>query len=356
MLWFIILVIGTRGAVRVLFALTAPAMAIVGYFIVELYNMIKKKTKDAVYLSTPYMIFGFIMFFAIPLAYQMCLSIYPTYNIFYDDAMQWIKNNTDSNAVFTHWWDYGYWLQTMGERATTVDGGNYHYWRNYDNARYFMSGFNDSENMKTLEEFGYPDYLFFIDDDIGKFYQMSGIGERQTWFDVFKYSGIYENPFTEMNLSIYPKVAVYESGGALLKEDLRIGNKLLSGSNTFIMYFYVPLKNDSEGNLTLSSPLKAVLYNPLFNTIIADMNCLCEGSNCSEMNDFPGCFQVIPNGGIFIPKLARNMTFTRLYILGEEMPRFSLVYENEIPITYETLSNGYYANIKIFKINYEEAV
>ncbi len=37
------------------------------------------------------------------------------------DALDWIKNNTPKDAVVAAWWDYGYWIQTMGERASLAD-------------------------------------------------------------------------------------------------------------------------------------------------------------------------------------------------------------------------------------------
>ena len=37
------------------------------------------------------------------------------------DALDWIKNNTSKDAVVASWWDYGYWISTMGERATLAD-------------------------------------------------------------------------------------------------------------------------------------------------------------------------------------------------------------------------------------------
>lgn len=37
------------------------------------------------------------------------------------DAFDWMKNNTPKDAVIASWWDYGYWIQTMGERASLAD-------------------------------------------------------------------------------------------------------------------------------------------------------------------------------------------------------------------------------------------
>ncbi len=37
------------------------------------------------------------------------------------DTLAWIKNNTTQNAVIASWWDYGYWITTLGERTTLAD-------------------------------------------------------------------------------------------------------------------------------------------------------------------------------------------------------------------------------------------
>ena len=41
------------------------------------------------------------------------------------DATNWIKGNTPSDSVIFSWWDYGYWIQTLGERATLADNSTY---------------------------------------------------------------------------------------------------------------------------------------------------------------------------------------------------------------------------------------
>ena len=47
-----------------------------------------------------------------------------TFNIATDDwpaAMEWLQNNTPKDAVIASWWDYGYWITTLGNRISLAD-------------------------------------------------------------------------------------------------------------------------------------------------------------------------------------------------------------------------------------------
>jgi dolichyl-diphosphooligosaccharide--protein glycosyltransferase len=37
------------------------------------------------------------------------------------ETLEWIKTNTPEDSVIASWWDYGYWIQTMGDRASLAD-------------------------------------------------------------------------------------------------------------------------------------------------------------------------------------------------------------------------------------------
>ena len=45
------------------------------------------------------------------------------------DAMKWLKENTDDDAVIAAWWDYGYWISTLGERKTLADNSTLLDWQ-----------------------------------------------------------------------------------------------------------------------------------------------------------------------------------------------------------------------------------
>ena len=48
-------------------------------------------------------------------------TAYPVSTNDWLESMEWIKNNTPKDAVIASWWDYGYWISTLGERASIAD-------------------------------------------------------------------------------------------------------------------------------------------------------------------------------------------------------------------------------------------
>ena len=44
-------------------------------------------------------------------------------------AMAWVKQNTPEDAVIGAWWDYGYWISTLGERKTLADNSTLLDWQ-----------------------------------------------------------------------------------------------------------------------------------------------------------------------------------------------------------------------------------
>ena len=37
------------------------------------------------------------------------------------EALAWLKDSTPEDSVVAAWWDYGYWIQTLGDRTTYAD-------------------------------------------------------------------------------------------------------------------------------------------------------------------------------------------------------------------------------------------
>jgi dolichyl-diphosphooligosaccharide--protein glycosyltransferase len=64
------------------------------------------------------------------------------------DTMDWIKTNTPEDSVIVSWWDYGYWIQTLGERASTSDNSTLLTTKIEETARALMS--TPSEGREKL--------------------------------------------------------------------------------------------------------------------------------------------------------------------------------------------------------------
>ena len=66
------------------------------------------------------------------------------------DSMEWIKNNTPKDAVVAAWWDYGYWISTMGERASLADNSTTKYFCIIENiAKCYLSNPDDAWHLIT---------------------------------------------------------------------------------------------------------------------------------------------------------------------------------------------------------------
>jgi dolichyl-diphosphooligosaccharide--protein glycosyltransferase len=105
------------------------------------------------------------------------------------ETLEWIKMNTPENAVFASWWDYGYWIQTMGERASLADNStvNDHIIKNI--ARMFLSSPDDG--WKMLQEMQADYVIVYVatqrlsgDYDGNSLYVLNGGGDESkiSWF------------------------------------------------------------------------------------------------------------------------------------------------------------------------------
>ena len=48
-------------------------------------------------------------------------TVFRTTSTDWIDATKWISEHTEKNAVIASWWDYGYWITTLGNRTTIAD-------------------------------------------------------------------------------------------------------------------------------------------------------------------------------------------------------------------------------------------
>jgi dolichyl-diphosphooligosaccharide---protein glycosyltransferase len=56
-------------------------------------------------------------------------TFYETTNNDWAHAMHWLKNNTPEDSIIASWWDYGYWITTLSDRATIIDNATLIDWQ-----------------------------------------------------------------------------------------------------------------------------------------------------------------------------------------------------------------------------------
>lgn len=80
-------------------------------------------------------------------------TVFRTTSTDWINATQWISEHTEKNAVIASWWDYGYWITTLGERTTIADGATFNQTRIETIAKMFsgdeQSGIKIAHDLKA---------------------------------------------------------------------------------------------------------------------------------------------------------------------------------------------------------------
>ena len=166
------------------------------------------------FIKLPYVI-GIILLLIIPMVYPVGSEVYrltnapPTilnggsaYTIATDDwldALDWIKNNTPKDAVVASWWDYGYWISTMSERATIADNSTIHTTIIQNIAKMLLN--NPNSSWHSLNEMQADYVLVFVAgeklnlESTQSFYRLGGGGDesKKQWF--MRIAGLDESKY-----------------------------------------------------------------------------------------------------------------------------------------------------------------
>ena len=226
--YFFISILGARGAVRFVMVLVPPASILIGYLVVKSFEWAKNKKSETtkllawgifalILIST---LFSGMQFYNISSA--QASSFHPSsYQFQWQKAMSWVRDNTSEDAVFSHWWDYGYWLQSIGKRATVLDGGNAIVYWNHLMGRHVLTGPDDELALEFLKTHK-ATHLLIDSTDIGKYSAFSSIGGDEN-NDRFSFipSFFLDNSLTQETSN--GLIRVY-SGGTGLDEDIIFEN------------------------------------------------------------------------------------------------------------------------------------
>ncbi len=173
--------IAARSAIRLVMVLAPPLAVMTGYLVASRDYGLKDKKSIKFVLSIILLILVIYSAFSL---YERAKSdarnsVPSEYHQQWQLAMSWVRGNTLENAVFAHWWDYGYWIQSIGERATVLDGGNNIAYWNHMMGRYVLTGEEEKETLGFLYAHRVS-HLLIDSTDIGKYSAYSFIGSDAT--------------------------------------------------------------------------------------------------------------------------------------------------------------------------------
>ncbi|MFA7707796.1 MAG: STT3 domain-containing protein [Candidatus Pacearchaeota archaeon] len=383
---FILTLFTARSAVRLIMVLGPISVILLAYLIItSLLNFkgikedLNKTLLGAVILVILILsIFTFVSFYneIKSSAYSYVPS---SYNQQWQLAMKWVREQTPKQAVFAHWWDYGYWVQSIGERATVLDGGNpYAYW-NYLMGRLVLTGDNQDDALEFLYNHN-ATHLLIDSSDIGKYGAFSSIGSNEE-YDRYSWMGAFVLDETQTQETNNQTILVYP-GGLALDEDLIVKQNgkeiLLPGGSAGVGAIIVPTQ--INGNETsFDQPYIIAVYqsqqyrvNVRYLTIDGKTVDFESGID-ADVYIFPSL--IVQGSGVssnqigaamyLSPRLVRGM-LTQVYILNDpfnNFPNFKPIYSEPSPIVKQLNSQGmnlpefiYYQGIqgpiKIWEIEY----
>lgn len=192
------------------------------------------------------------------------------------DAVDWIENNTPKDSVIASWWDYGYWITTLGNRTTLADNATINQTRIQTIAKMFMS--EPETGIKTSQDLN-ADYIlvYIVADrhqgpDGNSFYTLGSGGDesKKQWFmriggfnemDYVQDDGFTPNP-NFWNNTLLGKLIPYTPISYASVNNGMLANLQPEYSSGTIAINVQDIKFPNNG--TKEQPLKLVYSSPSF--------------------------------------------------------------------------------------------
>lgn len=385
-----VVVLNGRSAVRTFFLITPFVLLSAGYFVMKIFEYALKNKEEI----SKIILWGLFLFalggvlFSINTYKENIANqaqyTRPSADNQWQEAMSWVRNNTDEGDKFAHWWDYGYWVQTLGERQTIADGGHFQgfFDGNERIGRYLLTT-DKPESAYSLMKTQNISHLLIDQTDLGKYSAYSKIGSDDDWdrFSIIPV-GVLDGKSTQESAD--GTTFVYQFGG-VVDEDIYYENIFLPGPvydkygrpsyKSFIGG--VILKIDS--NNSVRQPEAIYIYNGMQYSI--PLRYLYVNG---EMRDFKsglnGTLRLIPaleqsgqgmstnpiGAGIYLSPRTGKTLFSKLYLMDDPFDEYediSLVHSEDDPVVKSMKAQGaavnefvYYQGfrgpIKIWDVDY----
>jgi len=213
----VFMLIAARGAARLIFTVTPFACLFVGYLIFNLASYARKVKDDLLKMFLVIALIGVLIASIFSFNNLAMASITqakytgPSADYQWQYAMQWTRNNTPLNATFAHWWDYGYWVEYLGNRSTIADGGHFEgSFRDYMIGRYILTEPNPNLSLSFMET-NNVSYLLIDPSDLGKYPAYSSIGSDASGTDRYSSAPVMASNQNQMQVQGNSTVRVYQN-------------------------------------------------------------------------------------------------------------------------------------------------
>ena len=374
--WFLLMIIAARGAMRLFIVLTPIAAILASYLLISAVDF-SLKLKNKIYKIISLTIILLLVFCPIASFSGILVKFAressnsarysgPSYNQQWQQAMKWTRENTAEDAVFAHWWDYGYWVQTGGKRATVLDGGNFIDHWNYLMGRHVLTAQNETEALEFLKVHN-ATHLLIISDEIGKYGAYSSIGsdedfDRYSWINTFTLDSARVQETRNGTMYLY-------RGGYALDEDFVYGNKLFPRMSAGIVAFFVPIQ-EIENNMIIKQPIAILSYQGQQTEVPLECVYLDREYNF-EKPGLKGCLKLIPTidqdnrfnkgvnflaGALYISERAKRTLWVQLFLLDKKFEYFKEVYNDESSIPLAIYQGRLIGPLKIWEVSYPKNI
>ena len=362
LLWFFIMAIAARSGMRLFFVLAPVVCSAAAFLTIELFKK-SLRQKDQFYkwsaiAALTLLIVPQIIAFGAS-SYSQATYTAPSFNSQWKYAMDWLQESTEEDAVIAHWWDYGYWVQAEGRRATITDGGNFIPYWNHLIGRHVLSARSEMEALEFLYSHD-ATHLLIISDEIGKYQAYSSIGSDEN-FDIFSWIGTFlmEPQATTQEDDIF---TYHFRGAVALDSDLITQDRVFPRKETYILGIRIPVLEIHE-DYEIQQPT-AMLYHQGTRQDIP-IECIYDGKKRFYPEEgLKGCLRIFPrylgaykqeNGALlYVSEKGMNALWTRLFLFDEQMDHFRLAYDDSMVNPLVHSDGTIYGPIKIWEVDYPE--
>jgi len=267
--WMIFILISAKGAVRLFFAITPFMCFAVAYFLINIFNYFKKSKDDFLKMALGIFLIIIIILTIINIngfvqaSSSQAKYTGPSASIQWQNAMEWVRENTPEGSIFVHWWDYGYWVEYLGERPSLTDGGHAIGFWDHLIGRYVLTTPDPNTALSFMKTHNVS-YLLVDPTELGKYPAYSKIGSNDLGEDRFGQIPVITLNQQQTYENEDGIVKVYD-GGFANDEDLIYnyqGNEILLPANqAFIAAITFQETTDSSGENQIDQPNVVFIYN-----------------------------------------------------------------------------------------------